>query len=161
MILFNYANTFRIFKWLSSVAEYSFVLQPAPLDLSFYGHLAIILYHILTGKVTERFVSGIHYFNKDRHQIVKLTRESNSNGIWEAVIKVKIPGEETWITKDTHTTLFPTHWTKKESALHIKQAYTNLHKVSSIKYEGITEEGISIIFLLKKNKIISVYPRYE
>lgn len=136
-------------------------IMDTDLDLSFYGNLAIILNHIFSGKVSRRFVSGIHYINPNQHKLVKVTKEPNSKGIWEAVIQAKIPREETWITKDTPSTLFPSSWSKDDLDLNIKQAYSNMHKVSSTIYKGTTKSGITIVFIIKNHRIISVYPRYE
>jgi hypothetical protein len=125
------------------------------------GNLYNILQHSTSGKFTKYNISGIHFFNPKIHIVIEITKEKNLKGVWEAKIEAKRPTKNDWITKERPSTFFPTEWIKELLVVKIHAAFMNKKAVTDLKYIGQTDCGIDIVFRMKENRVISVYPLYD
>jgi len=69
------------------LTEDSMILTPN--NAVFPPEFMTLLDHTIRGKNNSKGLTGIHYFNKDRMKIRGITKERDSNGIWEAIIELK------------------------------------------------------------------------
>lgn len=146
-------------KFIVNVADK--VLVPESVDEQLKGKLFHMLDHVISGKITKDNISGIHFFEPKFHKVVEVTKEKNKKGVWEAKIEAIRPEKNDWIKKDRPSTFFPTEWTKELLVLKFHEAFNNKKELTETKFEGTTECGIDIVFIIENNKIVSVYPVYN
>ena len=120
-----------------------------------------MLDHIISGEVTKKSVSGLHYFIPKFQEIIEITKSKNSKGIWEAKIKALRVSTNEWINKEQPSTFFPTEWTKEKLVEKIHEAYINKNHNGINIFQGITKCGIKIEFVIIEKNILSIYPLYE
>ncbi len=84
----------------------------------------------------------------------------NIHGVWEAKISAYNSNRDEWIPKARPSTFFPTHWTNEQLVLKIQEAFKTKTCINKTKYIGITSCNIEVVFILKDQKIRSIYPLY-
>lgn len=120
-----------------------------------------MLSHIVLGKIKNKNVSGAHLFTPEICKVIKITKPKNEKGVWEAQISIKDPDTDRWVDKKLLTTFFPNLWSKELLLVKLEIAFVARKKISDVKYVGDTDCGIPIVFIYKKDKIVSAYPIYE
>ncbi|MFS2956640.1 EndoU domain-containing protein [Bacteroides fragilis] len=116
--------------------------------------------HTIKGTIRQNKLNGIHFFDKERMQIIQELKKEDQNGIWEAKVKVFDKKKEKWFEKQS--TFFPKEW--NHTKLWNECDYAIKNKIpcegSQYKYKSITPMGIPVEIIIKKNKIVSIYPLY-
>jgi len=135
-------------------------MSPGNIDKDLEGQLFHILEHIISGRITKNNVSGIHRYEPRLHRILSVTQQPNKHGVWEAKISAYNSNRDEWIPKTRPSTFFPTHWTNEKLVLKIQEAFKTKTYINKTKYIGITSCNIEVVFILKDEKIISIYPLY-
>ena len=126
------------------------------------GNVAIeMLSHIISGKIKDKKSYGGHLFNSTTQKIIEITKTPNIKGIWEARISLKDIKTGTWIEKEQPTTFFPQTWSIGFLLLKLESAFLNKKKESETKYTGNTDCGIPIVFVYRKDEVVSAYPIYD
>lgn len=104
-------------------------------------------------------------------QIIKIRRNADSNGVYEAKVKIYDSERGEWIEKN-NTTFFPKDWDPKKVMSEVEYAFNNLDpkpepqvspfdpNVMSYRWEGRSREGILIggFYDVTNGKMISAFP---
>lgn len=120
-----------------------------------------LMEHSQNGQISKKDISGIHLYNPQKIQIIKITKPKNSYGIWEAIIKVYNPNSNRWVRKVKPTTFFPDNWDLQKLVFECENAFNNKTSISDKKYHGITKSGIPVVMVLEDDNLKSIYPLYE
>lgn len=115
------------------------------------------LEHILEGVVNGQGKAvGFHYEGMPNSKGKVINRSKpNKYGVYEATIEVD------GTIKSVKSTMFPKEWTPQNVVDAIQEAYKNKTLKKGNTYEATLSSGMKIeMFIDKKGKIISAYPKY-
>ncbi|MCM0301271.1 MULTISPECIES: EndoU domain-containing protein [Bacteroides] len=116
--------------------------------------------HTIKGTIKKNVLRGIHFFNKEKMQIIQELKKEDQNGIWEAKFKTLNNINKQWIEKQS--TFFPKEWDHTRLYHECNYAIDNMTPCenSQYKYKSITPTGIPVEIIIKMNQIVSIYPLY-
>jgi hypothetical protein len=118
-----------------------------------------LLHHILLGNIKKNKLQGIHFFDRDLHEVIIITKSIDRFGVWEGIVRSKSLKKNN--IKDKRSTFFPENWNTIILVQKLIEAFKSKIKLSENKYRGQTKEGMYIIFFMDKNKLLTVYPECE
>jgi hypothetical protein len=145
-------------KNIFRVPEFAENIMLTPNDAVFPPEFMTLLNHTIRGKNNSKGLTGIHYFNKDRMRIREITKEKDTNGIWEAIIELENSGKTNYYKKKS--TFFPMEWNPTRllgecySAFKVKKKSIARDRV----FKSITPSGIPVEIVLDNDKPKSIYP---
>ncbi|WP_240651692.1 type VI secretion system tip protein TssI/VgrG, partial [Serratia microhaemolytica] len=142
----------------TKIGEYldDFKPSPTPLELVKYqaGKAPEVAYirlnHILYGEVKtlkdgSKIASGGHYLRDPNIKIEKLTGAPDINGVSTGYISVRDPITGLWVKKKAQTTFFPEHWSKRQTAQEIENAFKNSERIPNTEtWSGKSSSGLEI-----------------
>lgn len=138
------------------------IFWPDGVDETFHKMVYRIMQHSSNGKVNRKGVSGIHLFDKNKINILKLINEDKTTGIFEAEIEVLNERTGEYIKKQGKTSFFPVNWGLQRLVFECYEAYNNMVEIDSNIYHGKTKSGIVLEFVYNQENIFrSVYPVVE
>ncbi len=116
--------------------------------------------HSIKGEIKKGKVNGVHYYNEDKVEIIKIINE-NKLGVFEAKIKVLDSINNKWIIKDS-SSFFPKEWDLHRVFHECKYAYYS-HKHTLIEgkqnsYLSYTESGVKVVIVKIEEEIKTIYP---
>lgn len=115
------------------------------------------LIHIRQGHFNKNNPVGGHYLNDQLR--IKNVSKIDMNGIIEAEIELFDPYEHLWKSKKGISTLFPLNWDLHKIHYEIYYAFNFINLEKNInKYISRTSNGIEVVFIIKNNKIKTIYP---
>ena len=120
--------------------------------------------HIINGEIKKDQLTGGHTTLGDIN-IENITRE-NMNGVYEAKVYVVDKKTNTKILKisnDGKSTMFPRTWSEDRIKVEIDSAFKNAYKVegSDFKWRGVSRSGVSIEWINRNGKILTIYPTLD
>jgi hypothetical protein len=124
-------------------------------------HVYRIIQHANYGKIDRNGILGIHLYNPDKIKIIKIIKNKNLQGIWEAEIEVYNPNSKKWIKKAKPTTFFPENWNLQRLILECRRAFDERIEVTDTKYIGYTHSGIPVTLIFEDGVLKTIYPIYE
>lgn len=114
--------------------------------------------HTTKGDVKSKKISGIHYFNNEKMRIKKITANTDSQGVWKALVEVYDMKQNKWFEKES--TFFPKDWSLTQLFHECDYAFQNKVKSNDKQfiYLGETLSGIHVEIVVENNKLKSIYP---
>ncbi len=151
------------------ICEKKFILKkPAqiiitPMDEEFNNVSYKLVKHTIFGELNKD-IQGIHLFSTMNKSIknIAIKKNQDKNGVWVADIEFYSEGrKKTYVKKNS--SMFPIHWTPNIFMLKIYFAYKTKKQCNddSTIYHSTTDCGIRVDFVIKSNKLRTVYPIYE
>lgn len=126
-------------------------------DLTFVDSLN----HTMVGKISRQKVTGLHFFDPDKIQIIEKIK-INETGVYSARVKKFNENTGEWIEKDSITTFFPDNWSVNRLFHECLFAYNNRRHILGKMYESKTISGVPVKFVInEQGKIMSVYPEID
>jgi hypothetical protein len=122
-----------------------------------------ILKHSLSGELKKN-MTGVHLVSdllqNEDYKIVK-TQKADLNGVWKANIEYYSKLRNKKFEK-LNSTMFPESWSVDKFMFEINFAFLNkkIDLEDNEKFNSITESGVPVVFVIKNNKLKTVYPRY-
>lgn len=114
--------------------------------------------HTTKGDIKSKNISGIHFFNNESMRIKKIIENTDSQGVWKALVEVYDKKLNKWFEKES--TFFPRNWSLTQLFHECDYAFQN--KVKSNDKEFIylskTLSGIHVEIAIEDNKLKSIYP---
>lgn len=115
--------------------------------------------HITIGKVSNKHVSGVHFYHPDKVRIKGIVNRDIKTGVYSAKIELFNKNTSKWIEKKEITTFFPNDWTVSKLFLECYYAFKNKIQVSEKEYVSKTRNGIDVKFFIdEKDRILTFYP---
>ncbi len=134
-------------------------VSPTPLDLVQSAArqepvpTRINLGHILDGEVRpvthggtvvgQRAVGG-HYARSPNVRVTEIVQQADRNGVTVARVEIRDPATGRWIPKRADTSLYPSHWSRRQVQLEVEAAFRNSNPVTAELWEGISPSGVRI-----------------
>ena len=114
--------------------------------------------HTTKGDVKFKKISGIHYFNNEKMRIKKITANTDSKGVWKALVEVYDMKQNKWFEKES--TFFPRDWSLTQLFHECDYAVQNKVKCYDKQsiYLGKTISGIPVEIIIKNTELKSIYP---
>lgn len=122
------------------------------------------IHHIISGDIGKKErLSGVHLFDKTQMRIIKITREPDSMGVWEAIIEVWDKEHQKYIAKLKPSTFFPTNWSRTRLFDEVITAYNNRYKCPECMniWHGRTKSGIFVDMYISDGAIKTIYPWHQ
>ncbi|NQU52905.1 MAG: EndoU domain-containing protein [Bacteroidetes bacterium] len=120
-----------------------------------------LMEHSMRGTIRSKEILGIHYFDKDKMEILNLTDSEDENQVWKAKVKVfDLESNESYIKEST---FFPKSWSLTKLFHECDYAYLNKVKIEEKKYiyESTTPSGVPVEIVIKNEIVKSIYPIYN
>lgn len=118
--------------------------------------------HIIVGKISKSKLSGIHFYDPDKIQIIEKIGINKETGVWSARIRKKNENTGEWIEKKDISNFFPVDWSIARVFKESSFAYQNKIHVSGQVYHAKTISGINVKFIIDQvNKILTFYPEID
>tara|TARA_R110002167_G_scaffold366420_1_gene596486 strand:+ start:2703 stop:3377 length:675 start_codon:yes stop_codon:yes gene_type:complete len=119
-----------------------------------------LIEHCLRGRVQNGNVTGIHFYDAEFVRVVRVLKEDNFQGTWEADIEFYNEQTNKWIKKKSSSTFFPKTWTLSQLFHECLFAVKNKHQKLNHKniFLSTTESGINVEIIEKNGKLTSIYP---
>ncbi|MDL2303555.1 EndoU domain-containing protein [Dysgonomonas sp. OttesenSCG-928-D17] len=136
----------------------------APSEVGHRYDLMKSIHHIISGDVGKnKHLSGVHLFDEAQMRIVKITREPDNMGVWEAMIEVWDNKLQKHIGKPNPSTFFPSNWSRTRLFDEIIVAYNNRYKCPECMniWHGKTKCGIFVDMYINNGIIKTIYPRHQ
>jgi Bacterial EndoU nuclease len=114
--------------------------------------------HTTKGDVKSKRIYGIHYFDNEKMKIKKITENTDSQGVWKALVEVYDMKQNKWFDKES--TFFPRDWSLTQLFHECEYAIQNKVKCYDKQsiYLGKTLCGIPVEIIIKNNELKSIYP---
>ncbi|CDF78550.1 conserved hypothetical protein [Formosa agariphila KMM 3901] len=143
-------------KNITEIKDLILTKKNSSVDLNFVE----IFEHCIKGQVKKGKVSGVHYYNSERVKILKLIKQNNKTGIWEAEIEFLDKKTNTWVKKEKSTTFFPRNWSMHQLFHECEFAVEHKQKVAGKKNVFISQtvSGIEVEIIIINDKMRSIYP---
>lgn len=115
--------------------------------------------HAIKGDVKSKEIYGIHYFNNEKMKVKKITENTDSQGVWKALVEVYDMKQNKWFDKES--TFFPRDWSLTQLFHECDYAVQNMVKCYDKQsiYLGKTLSGIPVEIIIKNNELKSIYPK--
>jgi Bacterial EndoU nuclease len=118
--------------------------------------------HIVVGKISKKKLTGVHFYDPDKIQIIEKIKSNNKTGVWSARIKKQNENTGEWIEKDEISNFFPEKWSVARTFEECNFAYHNKVFDSGKTHYSKTRSGIKVIFIIdQENKVITFYPELD
>lgn len=127
-------------------------------DKSYTSDFRVAFNHITVGKIYKGDVKGVHFFNPSRVKIIEIVKYDEKTKVYSAKISKLDLEKDIWIEKKSLSNFFPDEWTLSELNYELDYAFNNKKKFSENIYKGVTNQGIIVKFIIKNEKIITIYP---
>ena len=116
--------------------------------------------HTIKGKIKNKQVFGIHFFDPLSMRIKEMINNDNKNGVWEAIIEVYDKEREQWYSKKTTSTFFPRDWPLDRLFQECDFAFENKTKDinSNSRFISKTLSGIDVVIIIENDIVKSIYP---
>ncbi|WP_193014344.1 MULTISPECIES: EndoU domain-containing protein [Gammaproteobacteria] len=144
-------------KWEGGEYLHDFKPSSTPLELiqeqggNGFKTAYIRMDHILNGEVKVykngfQKAGGGHYLRDPNVRVDKWTAIPDINGVSKGYISVRNEVTGKWIKKQSETTFFPEHWSKRQTAQEIESAFKNSSPDSLRKevWQGVSSSGVKI-----------------
>ncbi|NBM96225.1 EndoU domain-containing protein, partial [Proteus sp. G2660] len=143
-------------KWEGGEYLYDFKPSSTPLELvqeqggNGLKTAYIRMDHILKGEVKIykngfQKAGGGHYLRDPNVRVDKWTAIPDINGVSKGYISVRNEVTGKWIKKQSETTFFPEHWSKRQTAQEIESAFKNSTNIPNTeKWTGYSDSGVKI-----------------
>ncbi|MBV5312082.1 MAG: EndoU domain-containing protein [Prolixibacteraceae bacterium] len=117
------------------------------------------LHHTMVGKISKQKVTGLHFFDPAKVQIIERININYDTGVYSARVKKLDENTGLWIEKDGITTFFPDNWSVNRLFHECLFAYNNRKHTSGKIYKSKTKSGVTVKFAInEQGKILTVYP---
>jgi len=117
--------------------------------------------HITMGKISDKKVKGIHFYNPKIIRILQVLEMDSKTKVYSARISRLNQQTGKWIDKEEITTFFPDEWTIDKLFQEYNYAFRNKVKIKGREYHSRTSEGILVKIVMDNGKIITFYPIFD
>lgn len=115
--------------------------------------------HSVFGNFDDNEVKGIHFYDSTKVKIIEIL-ETNSKGVWKAMIEAYDSRTEKWKIKEKPSSFFPKEWDRTTLLDELNFAYKNktLKIDTNNIFESITRSGVGVVFVIENEKLKTIYP---
>ncbi|WP_166966313.1 EndoU domain-containing protein [Yeosuana marina] len=146
----------KVLNNISTIEKY--ILTPA--GKTYKEDFINVYLHATTGKVKNRKVTGLHYYDPNKIRIIEEEDYDKNTGVFKAKIEFYDKNTNRWIPKKTSSTFFPKTWIP--TTLFNECDFANSNKVKNEEtdyvYFSKTLSGIPVKIIIIEGKLISIYP---
>jgi hypothetical protein len=143
------------------VSAKNFIITPSDKEFKYVSFK--LLKHTIMGELSND-INGIHLYSELNKSIVDIQKveEEDKRGVWVARIKYYSKERDKTYIKEK-STMFPLSWDPTTYMFEIYEAYKNRKPVESdeTKFHSKTLSGIPVEFIIKDNRLRTVYPLYK